>query len=468
MTEKVGGLLEGVNEYNIAVTIWQPTLPRGAGPLYRAVADAMERAVADGVLSAGSRLPPQRDLARSLGVTVMTITRAYGEAARRGLIEATVGRGSFVRRTAGAPSHREADLATNVVRGTDPGATGPALAAAVAASVAETAYRPPAGSERHRAAGAAWLRRAGLVARPDQVLVTVGAQHGLFVALSALTRPGDTVLAEELTYHGLRAITRALHLRLVGVRLDRHGVDPDDLDRASRRSRARVLVCLPSFQNPTGAVMPPARRRQVVEVARRRDLTLVEDDVYGFLLEAPPPPLAALAPERTIHLTGTSKSLSPALRVGFLVAPDDRREALSALIGATVWGASAPAAEIVASWIERGIADRIVRQKRALIDVRQQAARRALHGLATRSHPSSPHLWVRLPARWPAPDMVDAAARDGIRLLGPSTFWLRESPPPNAVRICLGAAADTGTLETALLRLRSLAGRPPSHPAPIV
>jgi DNA-binding transcriptional MocR family regulator len=190
--------------------------------------------------------------------------------------------------------------------------------------------------------------------------------------------------------------------------------------------------------------------------------------VYGFLLETPPPPLAALAPERTFHLTGTSKSLSPALRVGFLVAPDDRREALSALIGATVWGASAPAAEIVATWIERGIADRIARQKRALIGVRQHAARRALQGLATRSHPSSPHLWVMLPARWPAEDMVAAAARDGIRLLGPSTFWLRGGPPPNAVRICLGAVADTGTLEAALLRLRSLAGRPPSHPAPIV
>ena len=450
------------------MTIWQPTLPRGAGPLYRAVADAMERAIADGVLSAGSRLPPQRDLARSLGVTVMTITRAYGEAARRGLIEATVGRGSFVRKTAGGSAHREADLATTVVRGTDPGATGPALAAAVAAGLAEIGYRPPGGSERHRAAGAAWLRRAGLVARPDEVMVTVGAQHGLFVALSALTRPGDTVLAEELTYHGLRAIARALHLRLEGVRLDRHGLDPDDLERTSRRSRARVLVCLPGFQNPTGAMMPVARRRQVVEVARRRDLTLVEDDVYGFLLETPAPPLAALAPERTFHLTGTSKSLSPALRVGFLVAPEDRREALSGLIGATVWGASAPAAEIVASWIERGVADRIVRQKRALIGVRQLAARRALEGLATRSHPSSPHLWVTLPARWPAENMVVAAARDGIRLLGASTFWLRGSPPPNAVRICLGAVADTATLDAALLRIRSLAGRPPSHPAALI
>src|SRR5262245_38578284 len=121
MEEKVGGLFDGVNEYNSAVTIWQPTLPRGAGPLYRAVAGAMARAIGDGVLSAGSRLPPQRDLARSLGVTVMTITRAYGEAARRGLIEATVGRGSFVRKTAGGSAHREADLATNVVRGADPG-----------------------------------------------------------------------------------------------------------------------------------------------------------------------------------------------------------------------------------------------------------------------------------------------------------------------------------------------------------
>jgi len=450
------------------MTIWLPELPRGKGPVYRALADAVEQAVEAGVLGAGSRLPPQRVLARSLGVTVMTVTRAYREAARRGLVEATVGRGSFVRRPGAGPPGQEADLATNVVQGPDLGRPGPALAAAVAAGVAAAAYRPPSGSERHRSAGAAWLARSGLAVRPDQVQVTVGAQHGLFLALAALTRPGDAVLAEELTYHGLRGVARLLHLRLEAVRLDRSGLDPEDLARAARRARARVCVCLPNFQNPTGTVMPLARRREVVEVARRRDLTLIEDDVYGFLLPAPPPPLAALAPERTFHATGTSKSLSPALRVGYLVAPDAYRDALAGLIGATVWGASAPAAEIVASWIEQGVADRIVAHKRSLVDVRQRAARRALKGLRGASHPASPHLWVPVPPRWPAEELVAAAGAQGIRLLGPSAFWLRAGPAPAAVRVCLGAAPDAATLEGALVRLRALAAGAPSQPAPIV
>ena len=450
------------------MTIWKPELPRGKGPVYRALADALEQAVEAGVLGAGSRLPPQRALARELGVTVMTVTRAYQEAARRGLVEATVGRGSFVRRSAAARSEREADLATNVVQGPDLGSPDRALAAAVAAGLSAAAYRPPSGSERHRSAGAVWLARTGLSARPDQVLVTVGAQHGLFVALAALTRPGDAVLAEELTYHGLRGIARLLHVRLEPVRLDRDGIDPEDLGRAARRARARVCVCLPNFQNPTGAVMPLARRREVVEVARRRDLTLIEDDVYGFLLPAPPPPLAALAPERTFHATGTSKSLSPALRVGYLVAPDAHREAAAAVIGTTVWGASAPAAEIVAGWIEQGVADRIVAHKRALVEVRQRAARRALAGLRATSHPASPHLWVSVPPRWAAEELVAAAAAQRIRLLGPSAFWLRAGPPPAAVRVCLGAAPDVATLEGALVTLRALAAGAPAEPAPIL
>jgi DNA-binding transcriptional MocR family regulator len=304
--------------------------------------------------------------------------------------------------------------------------------------------------------------------RPEQVLVTVGAQHALFVALAARTRPGDVVLAEVLTYHGLRAMARLLNLELRGVRLDRDGLDPEDLERQARRAKARVVICLPSFQNPTGTVMPLRRRREVVEVARRRDLTLIEDDVYGFLLPAPPPPLAALAPERTFHLTGTSKSLSPALRVGYLVGPDAGREALAGLVAATVWGVSAPAAEIVASWIERGTADRIVAAKRALVSVRQRIARRALAGLRSASHPASPHLWVPVPARWKAEALVAAAAARGVRLLGAETFWLGREQPPSAVRVCLGAAPDVPTLESALLRLRALAAGAPADPAPIV
>ena len=462
---------KSVNEYTLGVTIWQPTIPRGQGPVYRALADALERAVETGVLTAGSRLPPHRALARALGVTVMTVTRAYRDAARRGLVEATVGRGSFVRRPGTEPARREtavADLAANVIQGPAAADPGPALTAAIAAGLAEVAYRAPAGNERHRAAGAAWLARSGLRVRPEQVLVTVGAQHGLFVALASRTKPGDVVLAEHLTYHGLRAIARLLHLELRGVRLDRGGLDPDDLDRQARRTRARVLVCVPTFQNPTGTVMSVGRRREVVEVARRRDLTLVEDDVYGFLLPAPPPPLAVLAPERTLHLTGTSKSLSPALRVGYLVAPEERREPLATLIGASVWGVSAPAAEIAASWIERGVAARVVAHKRALIAVRQRAARRALQGLRSASHPASPHLWVELPARWPAEALVAAAAARGVRLLGPAAFWLGRERPPGAVRVCLGAVSDAATLESALARVHALASRAPTDPAPIV
>src|SRR5262245_35939753 len=311
-------LSEAVNAYNQAMTIWRPALPRGERPVYRALADALEGAVDGGVLRPGSRLPPQRALARSLGVTVMTVTRAYREAARRGLIEATVGRGSFVRRAGATRADTAADLATNLVHGADLDRDEPALAAAAAAGVAASAFRPPSGSERQRSAGATWLARSGLSVRADQILVTVGAQHALFVTLAALTRPGDAVLAEELTYHGLRGIAQLLHVRLEPVGLDGDGLDPGDLDRVSRRTRARRCACVPTLPTPRGTVMALARPREVVEGARRRSLPLVEDAVYGFLLAAPPPPLAARAPERTVYMPGTSKSLSPALRVGYL------------------------------------------------------------------------------------------------------------------------------------------------------
>src|SRR5437764_1157257 len=169
------------------MTIWLPRLSQSDGPLYKQIADQLQRDVEEGLLLPGSRLPTQRELARRLGITVVTVTRAFNEAAERGVVESTVGRGSFVRERRDEAA--VIDLSTNVIQGGSP-VMSAALAARIGAAMTMP-YGIGAGSERHRAAGASWIARARPDAHPSRVIVTAGAQQAILIAFAALLDPGE-------------------------------------------------------------------------------------------------------------------------------------------------------------------------------------------------------------------------------------------------------------------------------------
>ena len=185
--------------------MWLPNLESRKGPVYRAIADAIDEDVQSGALRAGSKLPPHRDLADHLGVTVTTITRAYAEASRRGLTSGYVGRGTFIRGNEAEERSTETtpfDLSINILMPDKEVANlQPRLfQRRVLPWTQILGYVPSKGHLRHRQAMAAWLARGGLVVDPDHIVLTAGAQHSLFVALSALLKPNDTLLMEDLTY----------------------------------------------------------------------------------------------------------------------------------------------------------------------------------------------------------------------------------------------------------------------------
>jgi DNA-binding transcriptional MocR family regulator len=429
------------------MTLWSPRLPETPDPIYSRIADALERDIRAGVLVPGSRLPTHRELARSLRITPVTVTRAYADAMRRGLVESMTGRGTFVRAAAARRESvmaAETDLATNIVTVPLP-APSRALLERVGEVLTTSTYASGAGTERHRAAGAAWI---GRDTDPARVVVTAGTQHALFLAFAATTRPGDVVLAEELTYHGAKAVASMLNIRLEPLPLDRYGIVPDALRRACRgRSPAKVLYTVPNLHNPTGLVMPETRRRELAGLAVAHGLTIIEDDVCGFLLEKTPPPLAAFAPERTIFLTGLGKALAPAMRVGYLTAPPALLPRVQAALGATILFASPALAEMAATWIEDGTAARIVTQKRAEVQLRNRLARRVLSRLGGDAR--SPHLWMELPKRWTADAFVEEARRRCVRVAGAGSFAVGDHVP-RAIRVSVGAPASIAELEQAL------------------
>jgi DNA-binding transcriptional MocR family regulator len=444
---------------------WMPTLPdHPAGPIYRIIADLIAADIAAGKLRGGERLPPHRRLAERLGLDLTTVTRAYREAQRRGLVEAVVGRGTFVRGAAGAAGGLRREAAAPAI---DTGMNLPPQpeAAAIPRRVSEglaalhrhrdlaalLTYRESAGGEEERAAGAAWLRPLLPAARPEHLLVTAGAQAALLALVTTYVAAGEVVLTEALTYPGFRALAAQLGIALEGVAIDGEGLIPTALEAACRTRRCKALYCVPTQHNPTTATMSRERRQAIATILRRYDVLLFEDDAYGLLPATPLPPLASLAPERAFYVGSLAKTLLPGLRIAYLVVPGAREAMrLGAALRATTLMASPLMAALAARWIEDGTAAAILAAIRGESALRQRLARDLLPAGSFIAHPEGHHLWLTLPPHWSGAEFAAQARQLGLAAVPGSVFAVAGGAAPPAVRIALGAAADCDRLGEAM------------------
>ncbi len=467
----------------VRVTIsWAPVLHRGSEPgnddrpLYLSVADAISKAVAEGALRPGDQLPTHRALAQQLVVTVGTVTRAYAEAERRGLIAGQIGRGTFVRAgrtpfTAGHPATLAASATTAPSR---PRSPIPATAVPTAAEVTGTGagprpvdlsvVRPPSGginvtallaelladpamaaaavgvdtptdSASHREAGARWAEHGGWTPDPAALVLTAGAQHGITVTLAATTQPGDAVATDELTNPGLLAAAALLHVTVVGVTRDADGPLPASLDAACRARPVRAVYLQPNLHNPTAITMSVARRSELATVAERHGLVVIEDDPLGPLDPGRPAPIAALLPAQTLHLSGVSKLLAPGLQVGFAAVPTAWHSSVLAAVRASTWTISPLMAEVVARWIADGTVEWILASRRQECDVRRTLARQVL---PVSPADGAPHFWLDLPEPWRPSAFIAAAGAEGVAVSSGEDYAVGRSPAAYGVRIGLG------------------------------
>ncbi|MFZ5674796.1 MAG: PLP-dependent aminotransferase family protein [Pseudomonadota bacterium] len=451
---------------------WVPTLTEWSGPVYLRVVEALGADIANGRLARGQQLPTQRALAQALDIDLTTVTRAYSEARRRGLIEARVGQGTFVSETtaraaANIPFPVKIDLSMNV----PPQPVEANLDMRIAkgfASIQNSAsfsaflnYQRPGGSDEEREVAAAWLRARLPEARPDRVIVYPGNQTILFNALLSLTSPGEVVLTEALTYPGIKAAAAKLGVRLVGIDMDKEGVLPDALRSAALRHRPKAVYLTPTQHNPTTATLGPERRRVVADVVGETGMFLIEDDAYG-LLEPSVAPIARLIPERTYLAVGLSKCIAPALRVSFLLAPHAAAEqAMRSTLQATSQMPARLMVALVTHWLKSGTADQIISAIRHEAAGRQNLAGKILKGVPFASRPSAHHLWLSLPRHWNASSFASHILRAGLAVVESGAFAL-DQPAPQAVRVSLGAARNRAELAQALHLLAAAVDTPAS------
>ena len=440
---------------------WRPDLSNSDKPRYLAIADAIADDIAAGRLLIGDRLPPQRKLAKRLDLDFTTVARGYVEAQKRGLIESKVGQGTFVRdkprpRRLTSTPPRPVDLSMNL----PPEPDDPELIARMQAGVDHVTrdivsllrYQGFGGTQADKDAASSWLGRRALVPAQDRVFVSPGAHPALLGILTILAKPNDAVLCEAITYPGIRSIAAQLGIDLVGLPMDDDGVEPQAMIDACKKLKPKAIYLNPTLQNPTTLTIPDRRRREIVAIARRFNVPILEDDAYGFIPEHGHghSPFAAIAPDLTWHVAGLAKCIGAGLRAAYVVVPDTRSAwpFASALRAATVM-ASPFTVALATRWIEDGTADTMLRFIRAETSARQKIAAEVLPKDCYRADPLSFNMWVSLPSRWTRSAFVEHMRSTGIGVVASDAF-VANGPPPEAVRVCIGGPTNRGQIKSAL------------------
>jgi DNA-binding transcriptional MocR family regulator len=425
-------------------------------PAYRSLAKAVTQAIESGQLKTGDRLPTHRQLAYELELSVQTVSRAYDELIRRGVIYGEVGRGTFVRagqsevRTPFLPQRQYDELIDcsilkpvleNIhlehLRGalTELGSELPSTSA--------TSFRPSTIHNLYGETAIAWLEKCGVRPPRETILLTNGNTSAMTIALMTAANPGELIVTESLGHHTLKPLAHYLGLRLAGIEIDEEGIVPEDFARVCASDAVKALYVMPSALNPTASLMGLERRNALCEIARRHEVLIIENDAWGPIQPKRPPPFASLAPERTFYFTSFTKCIMPGLRTGFLVVPATLSSAAATRHLVTNWMATPILAEIASRWIADGTAESLLEWQKSALRARNEMAAGVFGDIPFNASPNGFHIWLPLPPVWREEMFVAHARLHNVAVAQGSHFAVTESIVSQGVRICLGAASAT-------------------------
>lgn len=435
--------------------------------LYIAIADAIERDIHLGILKASDKMPTHRELAKIIGVNVTTITRAYQEAEKRGLITSTVGRGTFITSDLGInPSlinteNHEADkiemglvyplsflepdinpLITRVLHKN--------------ASSSLMSYSLPPGNFKHRQVACEWMRRFGILTDTSKIIITAGAQHALNCIFSSVFHQNDRIAMDYLTYPGAKAAAKRYGLHLEGVAMDEEGMLPQELEALCNRYVIKGIYTVSSIQNPTNAVMSEERRIALANIIKKYNLILVEDDLYRLLTINSCEPLTTLVPDQGIYIAGISKCFYAGLRISFVTAPTAMVNRISQAVVDTIWMAPPLNAEVACECITSGTADEIMKIKQTELQQRAELMSELLSGYVLSYVPYSMFVWLCLPEFWNSNSFERVAREHGVNVISSDKFTVGSIIPPNCIRLSLTGVDNRTSFEQGLDIIRRM------------
>jgi DNA-binding transcriptional MocR family regulator len=462
------------------VTKWIRRELRGDVAAYLEIADALSDAIASGVLPPGARLPAIRALAKELGVAPATVLRAYREARQRGLIGGTVGRGTFVLAQSddrdpalevfaarGFYTPGVYDLRANAVPAPAEWSESGGLSALLPSareqrSIISAAYMLRGSFEPRelREAGAHWARLCGTDIHSREIMLAAGGQHAISAALCAFGAQGLVLALPEMTNSGALTAARALGARLVPIKTRGGSLDLSHLAHVARTQRPKALYCAPSAGNPIPWVMTHEERVGIAEIASRFDLWIIEDDAIGPLVDRTVPPLAHLAPDRTLWLASVAQPLGFGFRLAFVRVPAKITSSMQTALHTLAWTGATPGALLAARALSDGRAAHVIEGRKQAIAQRHALLGKVIGSGRCTCHPGIPYVWFHTPPGWRTDSLHEALLATGVLVGAGAQFAANPRHVNRGVRISGGGFLSLSEYEDALRRIADCCAHP--------
>lgn len=431
---------------------------------YRQIIDFIKTKIAAGEWPIGSKLPSQRELAKIFDVNRSTVITALDELIADGLITARMGMGTVVANNTWTLMQQEPSVnwneniqlgshqasmaivqAINLAEGNEqliqlskgelskdlfPIGQMKSVIRKVSEEMTSFGYEEPKGNLILRQAISDLLKKKGILASPSSILIVSGALQALQLIALGLLQRGSTVFLENPSYLNSLSTFQSAGMRLSGLPMDQDGVLAEQLIANRVLQQKSILYTNPSFHNPTGILMSPHRRQQLLGTAEKEQLPIIEDDVYGdlWLDEAPPFPLKAADKfGNVLYISSLSKSLSPGLRIGWLVGPQSVIERLADLKMQTDYGSSSLSQMVALEWLSSGLYERHLGKIRHQLRLRRDnmvtALNTYLSGKAEWVVPKGGFfIWVKLQSTLSVREIYLKLLKKGI-LVNPGTIY---------------------------------------------
>jgi GntR family transcriptional regulator/MocR family aminotransferase len=449
-----------------------PLERQSAIPLYHQIKTFLRQGILSGSLAADTRLPASRQLAQDLGVNRITIENAYAELEAEGLVFSKLGSGTYVlppdpllplpKTGTGAPwplwqqslqarstsSGSKLPEETQKLNGRPPlisfaSGTGDAhlfpaedfrkaLQAVMRRDgIAALDYGERNGHAPLRESIAHILASQGVQTRPENILITAGSQQALSLVSQLLLKPGDTILVESPTYSGALDLFRALDFKVVGIPVDDHGMQVEELETLLQQHHPKLIYTIPNFHNPTGTCLNGPRRRQLIVLADRYNVPILEDDFVGDLRYEgrTQPALKALDPGgRVIYVSTFSKMLMPGLRVGFLVAEGPVYDCLVDFKRVNDLATSTLVQRALEAYVTVGRYQAHLRRSCQVFRRRRDAMLSAIHrylppGVCFNPPQGGLFIWLHLPENMNAEELHPVAWEEGVDFTPGNAFF---------------------------------------------
>lgn len=455
-----------VNSFDNYPMSWKPDLSNAAGPKYIALARLLESDIKSGKLKAGTKLPPQRELADFLDLNLSTISKVYKLCGQKGLLSASVGNGTYVSSDAAAdPMLLCAKEDSRMIK---MGAIIPSTAAnAKVKQYAENlmkkpdalnlfSYGLPEGTKRQREAGVMWLEKSGFYTDAEHILLAAGGQNALAAALGSLFETGDKIGTEPLTFPGVKTAAKLFGIHLLPVQSFDYEITEEGIRYAVQNENIKGLYVIPDYQNPTSHIMSLETRKRIARTAEQENLLVIEDGINNLLEQNPLPPIASFAPKQVVYLASLSKTISPGLRTAFIHVPDKFHEKLMSALYSMNISISPLLATVSAALIEDGTADEIIAERQREIMERNLIVNEILDGFVMPSKLTSPLRYIRLPDHFTGKSFEICARGAGVEVYGAERFFVGSKVPEKAARISIITPPTAEILAEGLRRLRAL------------